>query len=355
MNLTKLVSNLTALKNTIKRAVPDGGYVSPELLVSVKKSAFASTLTRYNLLNQLDNINVSTFDGTVNLTINGRKVNVATFTNYLNKGDLIGALKSIGIPKKNLNHAPIQQRAKQFKVHFQASKLNRLSESLAANKTSAAKLQDAFNLPDFTATMRKGDITRELLSHKLFTKRILAPLYHKLKANPGRIPWLKGLAIGSLAGLAGAVVHATVKFMQVNNGCWLYPKFGAAVGKECKVPLLTCNEKYKPTKNMCTTKCINSESNQEYSCFQEAALRQHCKTFKGSNVPLCGTQKSCSWACSNKHMCVPADKKLKCINYSFWEAFVAVTKNYLPNLEFNLSLVILAIVVCVVFLFWLLG
>ena len=354
MNVTKLVSNLTALKNTIKRAVPDGGYVSPELLVSVKKSAFASTLRRHNLLNQLDNINVSTFDGTVNLTINGKKVNVTTFTNYLNKGDLIGALKSIGIPKKNLTYAPIQQRAKQFKAQFQASKLNKLDESLVANRTLGAKLQQMFNLPNFPATMRQGDITKKLLSHKLFTKRILAPLYHKLKATPGRIPWLKGLAVGSLAGLAGAAVYATLKFMQVNNGCWLYPKFGAAARKECKVPLLTCNEKYKSTKNMCTTKCISSESNQEYPCFQEAALRQHCKTFKGSDVPLCGTQKSCSWACNKKHICVPEDKELRCINYSFWEAFVALTKGYLPDLDFSPSLITLAIVICVVFIFWML-
>ena len=356
MNVSKLVTNLASLKNLIKRAVPDGGYVTPELMTIVKKSNFALTLQRYNLLNQLDNINVTTFEGTVNLTINSKKVNVSTFTNYLDKGDLIGALKSIGIPKKNLKYGPIQQRAKQFKAQLKSSKMNRLEVSLVSNRTLAGKLRRAFNLPEITITIREVDVIKKFLTDKFFTKRILAPLYHKLKASPTRIPWLKGIALGTFTTFVGLLVKRIFQFMRDTNGCWLYPKLTSTVTQECKVNLLTCNENYKSVGlNLCTTKCKGSDGDREYPCFQEAALKLHCKNFKPHvNTPLCGTKKSCSWACSDKNICVPKDKELRCVNYTFWEAFVAVTKDYLPDLDLDYTLVILIAIGSFIFLFWLL-
>ncbi len=356
MNIAKFVADLTSLKNSIKRAVPDGGYVTPELLTSVKKSPFALTLQKHNLLKQLDHINVTTFDGTINLTINGKRVSVANFTHHLNKGDLIGALKSIGIPKKNLNYPQIQQRARQFKAQFESSRINRLQVTLAANKTLGAKLQKTFNLPVIKLTLHQVDeVVRKLKTNKIFTKRILAPLYHKLKASPSKIPWLKGLAVGSFTTFVGLLVKTVFNFMQDNNGCWLYPKVESAVTQECKVNLLTCNSDYKPTGvNLCTNKCTGSDGNLEYPCFQETALRRHCKSMRPHNRPLCGNKKSCSWACNDKRICVPEDKKLKCVNYTFWEAFAAVTKDYLPDFDLDYALVIFIAIGSFLFLFWLL-
>lgn len=354
MNIHKLVSHLRTLKETIKRMTPPDGRITPEILASVKKSDFAFDLRKYNLLNQLDTLNISTFDGTINLTLNQKKISVSAFTDFLNKGDLIGALKSIGISQNALSHAPIQHRALRFKAQFNSSKLNRLHISLVANKALGAKFQKAFNLPEFKTTTSKVNIIRKLLDDRIFTKRVLAPLYHKLKASPGRIPWLKGLVVGSFSTFVGVLVGAVIEFMQDNNGCWLYPKQNSSVTQECKVNLLTCNENYKSELNLCTDKCKGSDNNQEYLCFQEAALKKHCKNFTNkSDTALCGTKKDCSWACNNKRICVPKDKELRCINYTFWEAFVTVTKDYLPVLNFiNPILIILILVGSFLLLLW---
>lgn len=358
MNVKRYINNLEQAKANIKRLTPDdySGYISGDALNSLKASDFGKTMRNLNLSNQLDNIYISTSNNKVGVWLHGHKVSVKTFTAYLDKGDLVQAYRSIGIPTRLLSNGAFVKRANNFKEGFKACKLQRLNRTLAFNKRVGANLKTVFKLHDVKPLDRVA-ITKAIWANKALMDRVFVPLYHKVKATPQRVPLLRGLVVGSMVGFVISVVAEVIKFMNRENGCWLYPRFISISQEACKVKILTCDRNAREKAVTCSD-THKGEGSKKYLCFQPATFKHQCKRFHPTQQPLCSDSDKnyCSWACAKGRICVPDDKTLKCVNYTFWEAFSAVTTDAFPNLNLTKGVaIVLVILGCFITMSWLLS